>query len=189
MRIISGEFGGRRLKAVPGQATRPTTDKVKEAIFNMIGPYFNGGRGLDLFAGSGGLGIEAISRGLDSMVLVDRQYAAIKVIKDNVATTKAADRFQVIKANADRAIQQFAAAGEQFDLVLLDPPYRAQQIAAELTTFAAQKLLAPGATIVCETSSETVLPEALAGFTHLRRQTYGTTAITIYQYGGIDIDS
>ncbi|MFC6170741.1 16S rRNA (guanine(966)-N(2))-methyltransferase RsmD [Loigolactobacillus jiayinensis] len=189
MRIISGEFGGRRLKAVPGQATRPTTDKVKEAIFNMIGPYFDGGHGLDLFAGSGGLGIEAISRGLDSMILVDRQYAAIKVIKENVATTKAVDRFQIIKAQAERAIQQFVATGQQFDLVLLDPPYRAQQIAAELTTFAEQKLLAPAATIVCETSSDTVLPEDLAGFTHLRRQTYGTTAITIYQYGGTSSDS
>lgn len=189
MRIISGEFGGRRLKAVPGQATRPTTDKVKEAIFNMIGPYFSGGRGLDLFAGSGGLGIEAVSRGLDTVTLVDRQYAAIKVINDNVATTKVPERFRIIKANAERAIQQFAAAGEKFDLILLDPPYRAQQIATELALFAEKQLLAIDATIVCETSSETILPEQLAGFQHLRRQTYGTTAITIYQYGGTRIDS
>ncbi|MFD0897960.1 16S rRNA (guanine(966)-N(2))-methyltransferase RsmD [Loigolactobacillus binensis] len=189
MRIISGEFGGRRLKAVPGQATRPTTDKVKEAIFNMIGPYFDGGRGLDLFAGSGGLGIEAISRGLNSMILVDRQYAAIKVIKENVAITKAVERFRIIKTNAERAIQQFAVNGEQFDLVLLDPPYKAQQITAELTKFAELQLLAPAAIIVCETNSETVLPEQLPGFTHLRRQIYRITAITIYQYGGTVIDS
>ena len=88
MRIVSGDFGGRPLKAVPGNATRPTTDKVKEALFNMIGPYFDGGRSLDLYAGSGGLSIEGVSRGIDEAVLVDRQYAAIKTIKENIVVTK-----------------------------------------------------------------------------------------------------
>ena len=74
MRVISGTCKGRQLKAVPGSRTRPTTDKVKETIFNMIGPYFNGGLGLDLFAGSGGLGIEAISRGLDKVIFVDQRH-------------------------------------------------------------------------------------------------------------------
>ena len=80
MRIVAGDFGGRKLSAVPGMATRPTTDKVKEALFNIIGPYFNGGTSLDLFAGSGGLSIEAVSRGISQAVLVDRQYQAIKRI-------------------------------------------------------------------------------------------------------------
>lgn len=81
MRIISGEFRGRRLNAVPGMATRPTTDKVKESLFNIIGPYFEGGTSLDLYGGSGGLSIEAVSRGIDHATLIDRQYAAIKTIK------------------------------------------------------------------------------------------------------------
>lgn len=89
MRIVAGDFGGRRLKAVPGMQTRPTTDKVKEAVFNIIGPYFDGGQSLDLFAGSGGLSIEAVSRGVARAVLIDRQYQAIKTIKDNIAVTKA----------------------------------------------------------------------------------------------------
>lgn len=88
MRIIAGEYGGRRLKAVPGMKTRPTTDKVKEAMFNMIGPYFNGGKSLDLFAGSGGLSIEAVSRGITTATLIDHQYQAIKTIRDNIAVTK-----------------------------------------------------------------------------------------------------
>lgn len=81
MRVVAGEYGGRRLNAVPGRKTRPTTDKVKEALFSSIGPYFAGGSSLDLFAGSGGLSIEAVSRGIDHAVMVDRQYAAVQVIK------------------------------------------------------------------------------------------------------------
>ena len=96
MRIIAGEFGGRRLKAVPGMKTRPTTDKIKESMFNIIGPYFDGGRALDLFAGSGGLSIEAVSRGVDQAVLIDRQYQAIKTIKENIL------RFDTAKIIADK---------------------------------------------------------------------------------------
>ena len=77
MRVVSGNYKGKGLKAVPGNSTRPTTDKVKEAMFNMIGPYFDGGIGLDLFAGSGGLGIEALSRGLDKVIFVDRDAKSL----------------------------------------------------------------------------------------------------------------
>lgn len=184
MRIISGEFGGRRLKAVPGRATRPTTDKIKEAVFNIIGPYFNGGNALDLFAGSGGLGIEAASRGMQQVVLVDRQYAAIKTIKANITVTKMPQRFRVIKANAMHALHQLAAENNKFDLVLLDPPYQQQKITANMAALATQNLLATNAQLVCETNAATVLPVQLPAFRQLRRQTYGTTAITIYQYGG-----
>ena len=81
MRVVSGTAKEEHLKAVPGNATRPTTDKVKEAMFNMIGPYFDGGIGLDLFAGSGGLGIEALSRGMDKVIFVDRDDKAIQTIQ------------------------------------------------------------------------------------------------------------
>ena len=88
MRVVSGICKGRALKAVPGNTTRPTTDKVKEALFNMIGPYFEGGIGLDLFAGSGGLGIEALSRGLDKVIFIDRDGKAIQTIHENIKTCK-----------------------------------------------------------------------------------------------------
>ena len=88
MRVISGDYRGRRLKSLSGDNTRPTSDKVKESIFNMIGPYFNGGEVLDLFAGSGGLAIEAVSRGMDHAVCVDRNYQAINVIKDTFRLQK-----------------------------------------------------------------------------------------------------
>ena len=86
MRVIAGKLKSRQLKSVDSKLTRPTTDKNKENLFNMIGPYFEGGRCLDLFAGSGGLGIEAISRGMDELYSVDKQYRAFATIQDNVKT-------------------------------------------------------------------------------------------------------
>ncbi|WP_044774376.1 RsmD family RNA methyltransferase, partial [Streptococcus suis] len=87
MRIVSGSYGGRPLKTLDGKTTRPTSDKVRGAMFNMIGPYFEGGRVLDLYAGSGGLSIEAISRGMESAVLVERDRRAQAIIRENIAMT------------------------------------------------------------------------------------------------------
>src|SRR5690606_38226907 len=123
MRVITGEYGGRRLKAVPGENTRPTTDKIKESLFNMIGPYFDGGNCLDLFAGSGGLAIEAVSRGMDKAVLIDKAPAAIKVIQENIAVTKEEEKFKVIRGDAARVINNLKSEQQVFDLVFLDPPY------------------------------------------------------------------
>lgn len=133
MRVVAGEYRGRKLSAVPGMATRPTTDKVKEAVFNIIGPYFDGGTSLDLYAGSGGLSIEGVSRGIERAVLVDRQLAAIKTIKKNIVTTKHEDQFVVLKQDATRALHMLQSKGEHFDLIYLDPPYAKQQIVTDLT--------------------------------------------------------
>lgn len=181
MRIVAGDFGGRRLKAVPGMQTRPTTDKIKESLFNIIGPYFDGGRSLDLFAGSGGLSIEAVSRGVAQAVLIDRQYQAIKTIKDNVAVTKAPERFEIIKGDAKRVLEQLAVKNERFDWVFLDPPYAKQQIIKDIDKCQELKLLNPGCHIICETDANADLPDELPGFKLVRRQTYGITHLTIYQ--------
>lgn len=186
MRIISGEYRGRRLKAVPGMKTRPTTDKVKEAMFNIIGPYFAGGVALDLFAGSGGLSIEGVSRGMTAAYQVDRQYQAIKVIKDNNAVTKNPDKFKVLKMDAWRALEYFVKKGITFDYVFLDPPYKKQQIIAMLDEMVTKKLLNPGAVIVCETDLEADLPQGLPQFAGLRQAKYGITLVTVYQYKGAE---
>lgn len=183
MRIVAGDFGGRRLKAVPGMATRPTTDKVKEALFNIIGPYFEGGRSLDLFAGSGGLSIEAVSRGIEQAVLIDRQYAAIQTIKDNVAVTKAEDRFEILKRDANRALQELSDRGDQFDLVFFDPPYAQQKIVDQMARLRELNLLTPTARIVCETDQQAKLPDDVAGFHFIERRDYGITELTIYGMG------
>lgn len=138
MRVVSGEFGGRPLKTLDGKITRPTSDKVRGAIFNMIGPYFNGGRVLDLFAGSGGLAIEAVSRGMSAAVLVEKNRKAQAIIQDNIIMTKAENRFTLLKMEAERAIDCLTG---RFDLVFLDPPYAKETIVATIEALAAKNLL------------------------------------------------
>lgn len=181
MRVVAGEYGGRRLKSLVGNNTRPTTDKVKGAIFNMIGPYFDGGIVLDLFSGSGGLAIEAISRGMDHAYCVDKHYPAIQIIKENIAITKEEQKFTLWKMDAKRALAKCEEEQLIFDLILLDPPYAKQEILAQMEQFLALGLVNEQTRIVCETDRSVQLPEQILGYTLLRHQEYGMTAIDIYQ--------
>ncbi|EGV02830.1 conserved hypothetical protein 95 [Streptococcus infantis SK970] len=114
MKIVSGIYGGRPLKTLDGKTTRPTSDKVRGAIFNMIGPYFEGGRVLDLYAGSGGLSIEAVSRGMSSAVLVEKDRRAQNIVAENIQMTKETFKFQLLKMESSRALEQVEGV---FDLV------------------------------------------------------------------------
>lgn len=181
MRVISGDFRGRRLKSLSGDNTRPTTDKVKESIFNMIGPYFDGGICLDLFSGSAGLAIEAVSRGMDQAICVDKNYQAIKIIKENIALTKAEARFQVMKRSAEVAVKELAEQGTSVDLIFLDPPYAQQKIVSQLTEILELGLLKNDGRVVCEAAKEVELPETIGTLQQVRQQTYGITAVTIYR--------
>ncbi|MDU5335607.1 16S rRNA (guanine(966)-N(2))-methyltransferase RsmD [Enterococcus sp.] len=182
MRVVAGEFGGRKLKTLAGNNTRPTTDKVKGAMFNMIGPYFDGGNALDLFSGSGSLGIEAVSRGMDQAVLVEKNFRAMEIIRENVAMTKNEEAFQLMKMPANQAIQQLADRGLQFDLVLLDPPYAKQEIVKQIEMLLSNDLLTKEVTVVCETDKEVVLPEMIGQLKERKRHDYGITAVTIYDW-------
>ncbi|KRN34349.1 16S rRNA (guanine(966)-N(2))-methyltransferase RsmD [Liquorilactobacillus mali] len=184
MRVIAGNYGGRRLKAVPGMKTRPTTDKVKESMFNIIGPYFEGGVGLDLFAGSGGLSIEAVSRGLGHAYLVDRQYQAIKTINENIAVTKEAEKFTVFKNDAERVLTKLHAEGITVDYLFLDPPYKQQKILSLLTKIVDLQLLNKDAVVVCETDQIAQLPDNIPNFELTRRADYGITEVIVYRYRG-----
>ena len=182
MRIVAGDYGGRKLKAVPGMKTRPTTDKVKEAMFNILGPYFDGGLSLDLFAGSGGLSIEAVSRGLTHAYLVDRQYQAIKTIHENIAVTKEPEKFTVFKGDAKKMLTKFSEEKLKFDYVFLDPPYKKQEITLLLEQFIQKEILADAAIIVCETDQDADLPTKLAEYTCFKQADYGITKLTFYCY-------
>ncbi|MED1794338.1 16S rRNA (guanine(966)-N(2))-methyltransferase RsmD [Brevibacillus nitrificans] len=184
MRVIAGEHKGRRLAAVPGKGTRPTTDKVKESIFNMIGPYFDGGWALDLYAGTGGLGIEALSRGIEHAVFVERDSKAFAVVKQNLATCRLEGQAELYRIDADRAIRTLAARKQVFDLVFLDPPYAHQKIAEEIRLFQELGLLADGAWIVAEHDIGVELPEEIGACVLDRASTYGETAVTLYYYEG-----
>ncbi|GHP15058.1 methyltransferase [Lentilactobacillus fungorum] len=182
MRIISGKYGGIKLVPVKSDRTRPTTDKVKESLFSMTGPYYEGGRFLDLFAGSGAVGIEAVSRGMTSAVLVDKQFQAIQAINENVAKIHAKDQFEVIKGNADTVLKQLAEAGQKFDMVFLDPPYRKQRIIDTIDRLMALDLLNEEAIIICETDNQTVLPISHGSVAAVKQKNYGLTNLTIYRY-------
>ncbi|MGX7030968.1 16S rRNA (guanine(966)-N(2))-methyltransferase RsmD [Vagococcus zengguangii] len=180
MRIVAGEYGGRRLKTLSGDNTRPTSDKIKGAMFNMLGQYFDGGIVLDLFAGSGNLSLEALSRGCDHAYCIDKNFQAISIIKENVGLVKAEKHVTIMKKSAEAALQEFAAKQQVFDLVFLDPPYKDQKIVEQINFMLENGLLAEGAKVVCETDKMFDLGE-IEGLTCLKNQLYGNTRITIYK--------
>jgi 16S rRNA (guanine966-N2)-methyltransferase len=182
VRVIAGTAKGRPLKAVPGMNTRPTTDKVKEAIFSMIGPYFDGGLALDLFAGTGGLGIEVLSRGADKAIFVDREKVSIDVIRQNVNAANLSDRSEIYRNDADRAVKALAKRGEPFRYIFLDPPYRMTNMDEMLLNIASQNLVEPNAVVVVEHDSSHLYPEQFGCFVQRKYAKYGETAVTIYSY-------
>lgn len=178
MRVVAGKYGGRPLKTLAGQTTRPTTDKVKGAIFSMIGPYFDGGHVLDLYAGSGSLAIEAISRGMDQAVLVEKDRRAQAVVAANIEMTKEPSRFQLMRMEAKRALAQL---NQPFDLVLLDPPYAKETIVQTVLELEQRKLLTSGALIVCETDKGVDLPDSIGRNHKWKEKVYGISKVTIYE--------
>ena len=177
MKIVSGIYGGRHLKTLEGKTTRPTSDKVRGAIFNMIGPYFEGGRVLDLFAGSGGLSIEAVSRGMSSAVLVERDRKAQAIVAENIQMTKEVGKFQLLKMDAERALEQISG---EFDLVFLDPPYAKEQIVADIEKMAERELFSEDVMVVCETDKAVELPEEIACLGIWKEKIYGISKVTVY---------
>lgn len=181
---MSGSCKGRTLKAVPGNTTRPTTDKVKEAMFNMIGPYFEGGTALDLFAGSGGLGIEALSRGLERVIFIDRDAKAIQTIHENIRICQLENQTEVYRNDADRSLKAVAKRDIVFDFIFLDPPYRHQQLIDIMNKIDEFSLLDKGGMIVCEHSHDVELPKIIGPFYQVKNETYGIIAVTIFLNGG-----
>lgn len=183
MRVIAGKFKGRTLKAVPGNFTRPTGDKIKESLFQMIGPFFEGGTCLDLFAGSGALGIEAISRGMDYAVFIDKHPRAIKTIRDNINVVRIDKKTEVYRMDAFRALRHISKDHRQFDLIFIDPPYQKvdyQKILNEVINF---NLLKRNGVIVCEHDPSLKLAHLTDVVQIYKQVTYShTTAITIYHH-------
>ena len=174
MRVIAGTYGGRELTAPRGRETRPTSDRVREALFSILGDV-SGARVLDLFAGSGALAIEAVSRGASHATLVDTSRAAIAAIARNL------DRLEidatVHRGSALAFLQQARGSTRQYDLVFLDPPYRHAGSLSEQLTAALEPVLARGARVVAE--SDRRRPLAL-GFELLDQRRYGDTLIQIH---------
>lgn len=184
MRVVAGQAKGLPLKAVPGKTTRPTTDKVKESIFNMIGPFFDGGTAVDLFAGSGGLGIEALSRGIEHAVFTDKDKKAIDTIQANLQKTKMEDQAQVYRADAERALKAMKKNGVSARLLFLDPPYHMEKAYGLMERAAEIGLLEEGAIVVCEHDRDIELPDETEHCIRFKKELYGNTIISIYRYQG-----
>jgi 16S rRNA (guanine966-N2)-methyltransferase len=179
VRVVAGRLGGRRLQAPKGRDTRPTSDRVREALFAMLEPI-EGTRVLDLFAGSGALAIEALSRGAAGATLVERDARAIAVIRANLeALGLDADAALVVHAPARVALRDASARGDAYDLVLLDPPYRdAPALGRELSQ-ALPSVLADGARVVAESDRRAPLTLELPV---VRERRYGDTIIRIHAH-------
>ena len=143
----------------------------------MIGPYFEGGRVLDLYAGSGGLSIEAVSRGMSSAVLVERDRKAQTIVAENIQMTKEAGKFELLKMDAERALEQVSG---EFDLIFLDPPYAKEQIVADIEKMAERALFSEDVMVVCETDKAVELPEEIACLGIWKEKIYGISKVTVY---------
>lgn len=183
--MIAGSAGGRRLLAPRGQTTRPTSDRVKEALFNVLAPWLEGARVLDLFAGTGALAIEAVSRGAAAAVCVENDAQAWDALRRNVAALGFQGRVRLLRRDARRALRDLAAAGERFDLIVLDPPYGQGWIEAVLPLLLRGALLAPGGRIAAEHRRTETPPEQEAAggarIQRVRRLDYGDTSISLYE--------
>lgn len=181
MRIITGKARGIRLDTLEGDRTRPTAERTKEAMFSMIQFNIEGRRVLDLFGGSGQLGLEAVSRGAAHAVIVDQAKEAVRVIERNVAKTRLGDDCTVVCAEfADFARSR--RGRDAFDLVFLDPPYDMHAIPAAVEALLNARLLKPGALVVCESAEPSPLGEntALTGkFEVVREARYGKAYVTV----------
>ena len=176
MRVITGSARGTRLAAPEGRDVRPTTDKVKESIFNIIQFELEDRRVLDLFAGSGQLGIEALSRGAADATFVDSSERSLKFVRENLVKTHLNDRASVRRSEAKQFL--LTTAG-QFDVALLDPPYHFG-ILNEVLPLLETKMSDSGV-IVCETASDEPLPETLERFAAARTYRYGKIKLTVYR--------
>ena len=177
MRVITGTARGTNLKAPDGLHTRPTADKVKQALFNMI-QYEIAGDVLDLFAGSGQLGIEALSRGANSAVFVDEGREAIAIIRDNLKRTHLEDRAQVIRGDY---LTYLHRCNRRFRLIFLDPPYAEKFLENAIKCISEIDILADGGIIITERPLGKPLDEDFPGLTRSKDYQYGKTVVTLFR--------
>jgi len=175
MRVTGGRLAGRRLRAAP-PGTRPSSDRVRVALFARLGDL-EGARVLDLYAGTGALGIEAISRGAQEVVFSEQAPRSLAVLRANLAALGVAPSARILAGDAVRAVQRLGREGAPFDLVLLDPPYAAGEVGRALEALVAARVLAPEALVVVESGRRHPVPD-VAGLAPLDERRYGDTVIT-----------
>lgn len=182
MRIIGGALRGRRLSTTKGGAIRPTTDKVREAVFAILTPCLTEGTVLDLYAGTGSLGIEALSRGMRRAVFIENSPQAIALLKKNIAACALEKQSEIIRLPVARGLQILSSRKEAFDLILLDPPYRDRLVEKTLSAISEAGVITPEGVVVAEHSVKEV-PAAALGTLRLDDQRhYGQTMISFFTH-------
>ncbi len=178
MRVITGKARGVQLKTPDGMLTRPTADRVKEALFSIINFDIPGAKVLDLFGGTGQLGIEALSRGAESAVFVDEREDACKIIRENLRRTRLEELGKVIRSDY---LQYLRRCKDRFDIILLDPPYAEVFLENALKCITEIDILQSGGIIVTERPLGKELPYMFDGFTRSKDYKYGNTLLTLYR--------
>ena len=181
MRVISGTARGRRLKELQGMDTRPTTDKVKESIFNIIQFEIEGRRVLDLFGGTGQLGIEALSRGAERCTFVDQRREAAALIRDNVKACGFSEHARVVQGDA---LSFLASCHEKFDVIFLDPPYHTDLLEKSIEAITRFDILGEHGIMVCESAADRELPPLAPPYEQGREYRYGKIKLTICRRAG-----
>lgn len=182
MRVIGGSLKRRKLMSVPGMDTRPTSDRLRETIFNIISFKLQEAVVLDLFAGTGALGIEAVSRGASKVFFVEKNRSALNVIKSNVSSCGIEDISILIQYDIVKDLHCLDRYKELFDLVLMDPPYSKNTLIPTLTNLGKSGVLKKNATIVVEHSKLEKIPENITGFSLEDQRKYGKTSVSFLEY-------
>jgi len=182
IRIIGGELKGRKLVTVRGIKTRPTADRVREAIFNILGDRVPGAWVLDLYAGTGAMGIEALSRGAESVLFVDDHKAALAALEKNIKACALATRARAIRWNILSNLNAIRSQTPAFNLVFIDPPYDKDMIRPTLSNLALSRCLEKGARLAIEHSPLEPIPENLTGFEISDRRRYGNSLVSFLTY-------
>ncbi len=178
MRIVAGKYRGRRLATPTTQKIRPTADRVREALFSIIAARVPGARVLDLFAGTGALGLEALSRGAVQAVFVDRDAEAVHIIRANVRLLGVVDRVEVFHGEVSRVVKHLVERQSLFDILFMDPPYGKGHIESTLPILGA--LAHPRGLLIAEHPVKELPPAASGDWRHIDTRTYGDTAISFY---------
>lgn len=182
MRIIAGKYSSRKLETLKGQQTRPTLDKVKEAVFSSLGGFFDGGTVLDLYGGSGAIAFEALSRGMEHALIVDKSRAAIQVIRQNAKLLGCEEQCEIYPMSDLKALALCRDKGMQFDLIYLDPPYERQRNKEILAFLNENNMVKEQGDVVIESLKEEEYRESYGQLVYRKEVVYGIMKITYYRH-------
>lgn len=183
MRIIAGTYRGRRLRTLAGSTTRPTSDRLRETLFNILAPWIDGSRFLDICAGSGAVGIEALSRGASEATFIEHSRDACAVIEENLNTVGVAGSATIERRSASLALNALNQRSKQFDIVFFDPPYSSRIYGEVMDGLGSGKVIAPGGIVVVEHLAKTPPQPVYEHLNRFRELKQGESALTFYRPG------